>query len=156
MVAQAHTITPPKVVPSNIMGVTVFLQGAQVTRNALTTLDLGKTELVFRGISPQIDPQSIQVKGDGAFTILSVQHQINYLEEQKPRSEVEQLKTTQKQLMDKRRLQNVGLEVCKNEQSVAQQKPNSWWKQHRHESRRFARSNSLSKYTNAANPIKND
>jgi len=116
MVAQAHTITPPKVVPSNIMGVTVFLQGAQVTRNALTTLDLGKTELVFRGISPQIDPQSIQVKGDGAFTILSVQHQINYLEEQKPRSEVEQLKTTQKQLMDKRRLQNVGLEVCKNEQ----------------------------------------
>ena len=116
MVAQAHTLTPPKVVPSNIMGVTVFLQGAQVTRNALTTLDLGKTELVFRGISPQIDPQSIQVKGDGAFTILSVQHQINYLEEQKPRSEVEQLKTTQKQLMDKRRLQNVGLEVCKNEQ----------------------------------------
>ena len=118
MVAQAHTITPPKVVPSNIMGVTVFLQGAQVTRNALTTLDLGKTELVFRGISPQIDPQSIQVKGDGAFTILSVQHQINYLEEQKPRSEVEQLKTTQKQLMDKRRLQNVGLEVCKNEQTL--------------------------------------
>ncbi len=118
MVAQAHTITPPKVVPSNIMGVTVFLQGAQVTRNALTTLDLGKTELVFRGISPQIDPQSIQVKGDGAFTILSVQHQINYLEEQKPRSEVEQLKTTQKQLMDKRRLQNVGLEVCKNEQAL--------------------------------------
>jgi hypothetical protein len=116
IVAQAHTLTAPKVVPSNIMGVTVFLQGAQVTRNALTTLDLGKTELVFRGISPQIDPQSIQVKGDGAFTILSVQHQINYLEEQKPRSEVEQLKTTQKQLMDKRRLQNVGLEVCKNEQ----------------------------------------
>lgn len=118
MVAQAHQIVEPKIVSSNILDVTVFLQGAQVMRSAITTLDLGKTELIFRGISPQIDKQSIQVKGDGAFTILSVQHQINYLDEQIPRNEITQLRQQQKALLDKRRLQNVGLEICKNEHAL--------------------------------------
>ena len=36
--------------------------------------------LNLSGLSPYIDPQSIQVKGLGEFTILSVNHQNNYLQ----------------------------------------------------------------------------
>ena len=74
--------TPPKEikVKSAIEQVTVFRVGAQVTRTATTSIGVGNSLLMFTGISPQLDKNSIQVKGEGNFTILSVNHQLNYFE----------------------------------------------------------------------------
>lgn len=69
---------------SKITNVTVFISGAQVHRQT-ETLDVpqGVTQFVFAGLSSAIDVQSIQAKGEGNFTILSVTQQKNFLLEKK-------------------------------------------------------------------------
>ncbi len=70
-----------KTVDSKINSVTVFLSNAQVTREAKTRVDAGKTNLLVTGLTSQLDPQSIQVTGKGNFVILGISHQQNYLSE---------------------------------------------------------------------------
>ena len=70
-----------KLVDSKITDVTVFLNKAQVTREMKTRLDAGKMELVLSGLTSQLDPSSIQVSGNGNFTILGISHRQNYLTE---------------------------------------------------------------------------
>lgn len=105
-------------VSSKIEQVTVFTSGAQVSRKAKVNLQAGKTELVFSGISPNIDVQSIQVKGFGNFTILSVIHQTNYLNEQKRREETSTLENQQANLKAKLRVEKSMLAVFKNEEII--------------------------------------
>jgi len=66
---------------SKINSVTVFLSKAQVNRSVKTKVEAGRTTLVITGLSPQLDPQSIQVGGKGKFTIMGTGHRINYLNE---------------------------------------------------------------------------
>ncbi|HEY3403579.1 MAG TPA: DUF4139 domain-containing protein [Ohtaekwangia sp.] len=71
-------------VKSTIKQVTVFLEGAQVTRQTNVHLKPGITTLTLTGISPAIQEQSIQVEAS-SIKILSVAFRVNYLEEvQKP------------------------------------------------------------------------
>lgn len=91
----------PQKVASKIKKVTVFLKGAQVTRSGLAVLPVGKSQLIFEKISPDIDVNSIQVEGDGDFTILSVQHQLNYLNQQEDSQAIITIKKEQKKLQDK-------------------------------------------------------
>ncbi|MBW8049530.1 MAG: DUF4139 domain-containing protein [Cytophagales bacterium] len=72
-----------KTLASNIKHVTVFLNKAQITRAAKTTVDAGLTNLVFDNLSAYIDKQSIQASGKGGIVIMSVQHKVNYLDQQK-------------------------------------------------------------------------
>lgn len=70
-----------KNVDSKITHVTVFLNRAQVTREVKTRIDAGKTDLVLKGLTSNLDQQSIQVAGKGNFTILGIAHRQNYLNE---------------------------------------------------------------------------
>ena len=71
-------------VNSKIAGVTVFMNGAQVLRQSdLVELPQGVSLLVFSGLSSNIETQSLQAKGEGSFTILSVTRQNNFLLEKK-------------------------------------------------------------------------
>ncbi|HEY0975862.1 MAG TPA: mucoidy inhibitor MuiA family protein [Flavobacteriales bacterium] len=67
-----------RTIPSTISNVTVFLSGAQVERTATTEIPKGTSRLVFGGLSAEADPGSIQVRGTGGFTILSVQHRMDH------------------------------------------------------------------------------
>ena len=87
-------------------------------RKAQTSLSSGKTELIFGGISPKVDKESIQVKGKGAFTIQSVMHQNNYLVLQKNREEIEKLQSTKFQLSKKRVCESNVLTILKNEETI--------------------------------------
>jgi N-terminal domain of unknown function (DUF4140) len=69
-----------KPVKSSIKKVTVFTQGAQVFRSAPVSISPGITQLIFSGLSPQINPSSVQATGKGAFVILDVKHSIKYPE----------------------------------------------------------------------------
>src|SRR4030042_827234 len=69
-----------KEIKGEIKHITVFPDRAQISQEAAITLTPGKTVLRLTGLSPYIDDQSIQVKGLGEFTILSVNHQNNYLQ----------------------------------------------------------------------------
>ncbi len=71
-------------VNSKINHVTVFISGAQVQRQTESVdIPQGVSQLVFSGLSSAIEAQSIQAKGEGNFTILSVTQQKNYLLERK-------------------------------------------------------------------------
>jgi uncharacterized protein (TIGR02231 family) len=67
-------------VNSEITGVRVYTNGAEISRKAQAQVPAGTNEIVISGLPVDIDPQSIQMRGQGNFTILSVSHRTNYLE----------------------------------------------------------------------------
>jgi hypothetical protein len=78
--AQVNTVP----VNSKITNATVFLSGAQVQRQTESIeVPQGVTTFVFAGLASAIETQSIQAKGEGNFTILSVTEQQNFLVEKK-------------------------------------------------------------------------
>ena len=98
-------------VESKIKQVTVFLSGAQIQRTASVEISAGVSRIVFSGLSPDIETQSIQAKGVGAFTVLSVNKQANFLEEQKAN---EELKKWQSKIDD----QKEQIEIERNQIAV--------------------------------------
>lgn len=105
-------------VASKVQKVTVFLNGAQVTRTATVNIVPGTTELVFGDISPELDVQSIQVKANGDFTILSVKHEMNYLGEQSKEKQIEDMRAAQKAIKDKISLQSSLLSIYQQEETM--------------------------------------
>ena len=67
-----------KTIKSSITDVTVYQQGAQISRKAYYNASSGVTQFIVNGISPQIDPKSIQVNGTGNIVILDSKYNIDY------------------------------------------------------------------------------
>lgn len=104
---------------STIKSVTVFLTGAQIQREANNVnIPSGVSEVVFSGLSNDINQQSIQVKGEGDFTILSVNKQANFLNEQSKTEEIKELTekiATQSEIISKL---NDELLISKTEEEI--------------------------------------
>ena len=66
---------------NQIKEVTLFLSGAQVFESATGSLPAGETVLLVKGLSPFLDEKSIQVKGQGNFTIQAVNKRLDFLHE---------------------------------------------------------------------------
>ncbi len=81
-----------QIAESKIAGVTVFLNSAQITREAKITLNPGTNIILFEKLSQFIIPGSLQVEGDDAFTIVSVNSSVNFLQEGSERPEVKVMK----------------------------------------------------------------
>ena len=98
--------------------VTVFLKGAQVKRTGKQLISTGKQEIVFRGISTDIEVNSVQVKADGNVMVHSVKVQRDFFNEQEVREEIKDLQSKQEQLEDKIDLTEKMLEVYKQEETM--------------------------------------
>ena len=72
---------PQKEVESEIKEVVVYLNSAQINRKGSINIPAGKTQLLFTKLPPSLDASSLQIQGEGDFTILSVSTKRNYLEE---------------------------------------------------------------------------
>jgi len=83
---------------SKIEKVTVFPDGAQVTRTGRANVSAGKTDIIFQGLSPYLDKSSISVGIKGNATVISVTEQINHLNEQKKKDEVRVLEKREDEL----------------------------------------------------------
>jgi uncharacterized protein (TIGR02231 family) len=107
-----------KIIESKITSVTVFLNRAQITREAKTRIEAGKSILRLKGLTSQLDQQSIQVSGKGNFTILGISHEQNYLTElNTPRSLAslrDSIDLTQRQIV----LQNSQKEILNREEQM--------------------------------------
>jgi len=103
---------------SKVQKVVVFLNGAQVTRTAMVNVSPGNSTLIFENISPGIDVQSIQVHANGEFTILSVKHELNFLNEQAKQKRIEDLRAQQKIIKDKIDLQNSLSAIYQEEENM--------------------------------------
>lgn len=111
--SQAQQSVNPK-----IEKVTLYLNGAFINRTAKTSIPIGKTELVFKGISPQIDKQSIQVKGEGKFTVLSVVHQLGNLLDKTKQDEIAKIEIQKQRVEDKIKVEKNNLLVFKREEEM--------------------------------------
>ena len=109
-----------KDITSTIQSVKVFRQGAQVMRTGKTSIPSGQTILKFTNLSPDLDPQSIQLKANGDFTVLSVNHQLNYLKETEQSAEYKKLLTDRDALQDKLERSQVALCIDCSQRSAAQ------------------------------------
>lgn len=105
-----------KVVESKIETVTVYENGAQVTRTTKINIGAGKFALVLRGVSPQLDKQSLQANGD--FTILSVVHQTSFLSDSKKMEERSRLEVQKESLEEKITLNKALITVCQHEEAM--------------------------------------
>ncbi len=107
-----------QLVNTKIEKVTLFLNGAYIERSAKVPLTTGKTELVFKGISPQIDKQSLQIKGEGKFTVLSVVHQLGNLLDKSKQEEITKVEAQKTLIEDKIKVEKNNLLVFKREEEM--------------------------------------
>ena len=104
-----------KNITSKVNEVTVFKKGAQVSRHKEIALGKGIHLLKFTKLSPFIDAKSIQVKANGSLTVLSVNHQLNYLLQVQNSNEQKVLKNKKSQVDEKIDLQYAYLSIVKEE-----------------------------------------
>lgn len=82
-----------KEIKATVSQVTVYPDRARLSSEATLDLPAGKTILKLGGLSPYIDAQSIQVKGTGEYTILSVNLRNNYLSNLEDMPEVKSIRS---------------------------------------------------------------
>lgn len=113
-----------KELKTEIKEVTVFLSGAQLFETGNATIPKGNTLLKVKGLSPFVDEKSIQVKADADFTILSVTHKLNYLNELKKDEKLDSLKNAIDKITASITKDNSRLEVLKEKQSLLNENKN--------------------------------
>lgn len=109
---------------TEINEVTVFLQGAQIFESGVVTIPAGKTILRIKNLSPYLDDKSIQVKANGDFTILSVNHKFNYLNELKKDNKIDSLQKVWDGLDLAISRENARLTVLSEKQSLLNENKN--------------------------------
>jgi uncharacterized protein (TIGR02231 family) len=107
-----------KKVDSKITHVTVFLNKAQVTRKASTSIESGKTNLVITGLTSQLDQESIQVAGKGSFIIHGISHRQNYLNEHNLPKGLKALRDSLDNLQRQVAFENSQLEILNREEQM--------------------------------------
>jgi uncharacterized protein (TIGR02231 family) len=111
---------PVKDIKAALKHVTVYPDRAQLTHDAVVEIPAGKTVLKLGALSPYIDQQSIQVKGSGEFTILSVSYQNNYLQNLEDLPEIKDIRNQIENLQIKVEDEQAAIAVLKEKQSFLQ------------------------------------
>ncbi|GAF05367.1 DUF4139 domain-containing protein [Saccharicrinis fermentans] len=109
-----------KEIKTEVTEVTVFLNGAQIVRKKGVDLTKGKSIIKFVNLSPFIDAKSVQVKAEGELTVLSVNHQQNYLDKMEKSIELTDLEKQLETIEDKIKLENTYLSIIKEELTFLQ------------------------------------
>jgi len=77
-IAQSLLATEKETIKSTLSEVTVYTNGAQIHRKANFTVKPGITELIIEGVSPNIDPKSLQVKAFGNVVLIDSKYDTYY------------------------------------------------------------------------------
>lgn len=76
--AAAAPVSGQTKVKTSVEKVTLFIDGAQVTRTEQIDIPAGNSTLVFTGLSPYLDDKSMQVAAKGRFTVTAVNRLFNH------------------------------------------------------------------------------
>ncbi len=104
-----HEVT----VKTEVSDVTVFISGAQIIRKKNVDIKSGVTVLKFSGLSPFIEGKSVQVKASGNVTVLSVNHQQNFIDELEKSDELLALEQALKETLGKLDVEKTHLDVIR-------------------------------------------
>lgn len=106
---------PVKEINTEVNEVTVFPEGAQIISQKSIDLTTGVSVLKFTNLSPFIDVKSIQVKANGELTILSINHQPNFISKLEKSKEITDLELKLEALNEKVNLENTHLSILKEQ-----------------------------------------
>jgi uncharacterized protein (TIGR02231 family) len=106
-----------KDIKATLRHVTVYPDRAQMTHDATVEIPAGKTVLKLGALSPYIDQQSIQVKGNGDFMIVSVNYQNNYLENLEDLPEIKDIRNQIEALQLKVEDEQAAIAVLKDKEA---------------------------------------
>ncbi len=103
---------------TKISEVTVFQTGAQVKRIGILSIPAGEYDIVINDATLLLKKESIQVKGEGDFTILSVNYQTNIDDLKLDKLKCAELESKEKELKNKMEDITVKIEVLRNEELI--------------------------------------
>ncbi|MDT0690490.1 mucoidy inhibitor MuiA family protein [Salegentibacter sp. F188] len=109
---------------TSIRNVTVFLQGAQISREGTVQIPAGNSVLLLEGLSPHINDKSVQVSADGDFTILSVNHKQNFLNERQKNEKIDSIQNLISSLELQLSESKSRLEILQEKQSLLDKNKN--------------------------------
>lgn len=113
-----------KLLQTTIKEVTVFLSGAQVLEAGQATIPAGNTALVITGLSSFVNDKSVQIKGEGNFTVLSVNTRKNYLTKTTYDYKIDSLEKALEKIVSKIDSDNARKEVLAEKLSLLNQNKN--------------------------------
>ncbi|HTB23776.1 MAG TPA: DUF4139 domain-containing protein [Puia sp.] len=103
---------------TSIQNVTIFSSGARVERSSTVSIQAGRSEISFAGLSNQLDEQTVQLKADANITLLSVQSAKDFLSARKIEQEEKNLTDQTNSYKDKLDMDTKLLDVYKNEEAM--------------------------------------
>ncbi len=106
------------ILPTTIKEATVFMQGAHITRTGKVNIEAGKSIVKVKSLSPYLNEKSVQVKANGEFTILSINHKFNYLGDGRKDAKLDSLRQLEQELSSQVSHQKARIEVLKEKQSL--------------------------------------
>ncbi|HET6568450.1 MAG TPA: mucoidy inhibitor MuiA family protein [Rhodothermales bacterium] len=116
--SRTYAQVPEKQVSSSVRRATVYRSGARITREARAAIPAGTSSLLFTGLTATLDPQSVQLDAGGDFTVLSVTHRFNYVDESGPSPEVAALTRKKAAKEDSLKLAQAMLQVYQEEEKM--------------------------------------
>lgn len=105
------------VLKTDVSEATVFINGAQVIRKKSIDLLSGKSTIKFSNLSPYIDGKSVQFKVNSQVIVLSVNHQLNFIDSLKRSNDLDKFESQLTTLNDKIKVENTNLDIIKEELS---------------------------------------
>jgi hypothetical protein len=103
---------------TTVQNVTIFSSGARVDRISSVSISPGRSQIIFSGLSNQLDQKSVQLNADADITLLSVQASKDFLSERKIDDEEKSFIEKTKSLKAKLDIDNKLLEVYKSEEDM--------------------------------------
>lgn len=91
-----------------------------MTRVSEVPLSNGATELIFKEITPNLDPQKLVVKADNGITILSVKHQLKVIDIDKKNDTIKQLTAQRFTLLEQLEVDREMLMIVKQGENMLQ------------------------------------
>lgn len=123
--AASSTLAGELKVKTAVEKVTLFIDGAQITRTKEIDLPAGNTTVVFTGLSPYLDDKSMQVSAKGKFTVTGVNRLFNHRDslerstrQKSLEQQLEQVEAEVKKLISARELIEAEAELLKVNCSV--------------------------------------
>jgi uncharacterized protein (TIGR02231 family) len=103
---------------TTVQNVTIFSSGARIDRISSVSISPGRSQIIFSGLSNQLDQKSVQLNADADITLLSVQASKDFLSERKIDDEEKSFIEKTKSLKAKLDIDNKLLEVYKSEEDM--------------------------------------
>lgn len=123
--AASSTLAGELKVKTAVEKVTLFIDGAQITRTKEIDLPAGNTTVIFTGLSPYLDDKSMQVSAKGKFTVTGVNRLFNHRDslerstrQKSLEQQLEQIEAEMKKLISARELIEAEAELLKVNCSV--------------------------------------